>query len=241
MTSLVHVKNQIMFEARPNITKTSEISNPTYYVEALGGEYSQFAFDEIRAEKFKGVWRSEAFGAPANIPMDLEIGTGNGFFFAHRAASQPQRLLLGLELKFKPLIQSIRRALKSGATNARIARYHAGFLHNLFEPEEIEHVFIHHPDPWTKRSQCKKRLMNRRFLEKLYHLQKPDSFLELKTDSSEYFFWAIEEFKLSPYKFERYTENLHLSEWAEENFVTHFEKVYLEKGQPIYYLRVHKP
>jgi tRNA (guanine-N7-)-methyltransferase len=226
-----------MFPAQMHLVKTREIAKPTAYVAALGRQEIEGAFDEERAEKLKGQWRELAFQAPIKAPLDVEIGTGNGFFFAHRALSEPGRLLLGLEIKFKPLVQAIRRALGAGAKNARIARYHAGYIQNLFTPGEIENVFIHHPDPWTKKSKTKRRLMNRDFLTVLFAIQKSGSFLEFKTDSREYFFWAVEEFKHSPYRIERYSESLHQSEWRDENFVTHFERIYLEMGQPIYYLR----
>ncbi len=235
-----------MFHSRLNIVKTREIRRPTYYVEAINKEYRDFALDEERAETFRGEWREKVFAnAPMAIgvttikdmPLDLEIGTGHGLFFAHRAHQEPQRLLLGLEIKFKPLIQAIRRALKQGSTNARIARYDARVIGNLFAPGELDHVFIHHPDPWTKRSTHKHRLLQSEFLLRLSQLQRSGSFVDFKTDSGDYFFWAAEQFKNSPYKIERYSEDLHRSEWSDENFTTQFEKFYIDQGQPIYYLR----
>ncbi|MCB0350998.1 MAG: tRNA (guanosine(46)-N7)-methyltransferase TrmB [Bdellovibrionales bacterium] len=217
--------------------KTRAISNPTYYVDALNGEFADYAFNEERAEEFRGRWREAAFGATVQDALDVEIGTGNGYFFAHQSSTHTDRLLLGIEIKFKPLIQSIRRALKLNVKNARVARFNASFLENIFDEQEINNVFIHHPDPWNKNSKHKRRLMKSDFLKKLYTLQKPGSFLEFKTDSQDYFFWALEEFKNSSYKLERYSEDLHGSDWRDENFITHFEKIYMEKGQPIYYLR----
>jgi len=134
-----------MLEARLNLRKTKEIPNPTYYVEALTGKYANFAYTEDKAQEFKGFWRERAFSAAAAHPFDLEIGTGSGNFFAHRAKQHPERLLLGLEIKFKPLIQTIRRALAAGCQNARVARFHARHIDLLFENGELNHVFIHHP------------------------------------------------------------------------------------------------
>ena len=222
--------------ARLNIIKTSEIPNPTYYVEALNGEYANFALNEVRAENFRGQWRAGVFLAP-NKPLDLEIGTGNGFFFAHHAEQNPNRNLIGIEIKFKPLIQAIRRALRAGAVNARIVRYDAGLIENLFQPGEIDNVYIHHPDPWNKRRRQKRRLLNQHFLSKLHSLQTRGSFLDFKTDSQDYFHWVVGEIEKSQYKVVRRAEDLHSSPWQVENFVTHFERIYMEKGQPIYYLR----
>lgn len=223
--------------ARLKLTKTREITNPTYYVEAINQEFAGYAFDEERAEQQCGHWRRNAFAGSDATPMDLEIGTGVGLFFAHHARLHPERFLVGIEIKFKPLIQSIRRALKENSKNARIVRHHAGFIENLFAIGELNNVYVHHPDPWTKPKKHKHRLLNREFLAKLYERQRPGSFLDFKTDSRDYFFWAQEEFKNSKYKIERYTEDLHHSTWAFENYVTQFEQFYLSVGQPIYYLR----
>ncbi|MGK3947075.1 hypothetical protein ABK046_52985, partial [Streptomyces caeruleatus] len=74
-------------------------------------EFKDFAFNEERCVFNKGLWRSDVFKVSETHPMDVEIGTGAGHHFAYRAALNPERLLVGLELKYKPLIQTIRRAL----------------------------------------------------------------------------------------------------------------------------------
>ena len=112
---------------------TKNLPKPTYYAAALDGEYSEFSYNEERAVTYKGFWREKAFLSELDSPLDLEIGTGNGFYFAHHAQAYPERLLLGIELKYKPLIQSIRRALRQESKNARIARYNANFIWELFE------------------------------------------------------------------------------------------------------------
>ncbi len=220
---------------------SSEIKNPTYYVQALHGEYSQWAYAEQKAANMKGHWRESAFGDTAEIPIDLEIGTGNGFFFAHRAAQFRNRRLVGIEIKFKPLIQSIRRALANNCQNARVVRYHAARIDELFAQSEINDIFVHHPDPWEHPRKHKRRLLNHDYLNKLFNLQLTGSVLEFKTDSKDYFVWAKKEIEMTPYRLERYTEDLHGSEWASENFVTHFESIFIKKGLPIYYMRLMRP
>lgn len=226
-----------MAEARFNMRKTKDIDNPHYYVTALKSEYGEFSFDEDEGESLRGQWRSAAFKVDENAALDLEIGTGNGYFFAHRANLFPNRCLVGIELKFKPIVQTIRRAVRAGSKNARVVRYHARGINNLFAPKELNHIFIHHPDPWTKLKKHKHRLVNVDFLNHLSLLQRPGSFLELKTDSQDYFMWMKEAMKQTSYKLDRYTEDLHNSELSGENFTTQFERIFIQKGQPIYYLR----
>src|SRR3954465_7470554 len=128
--------------ARREINITRTLPKPNQYALALDGQYAYAAFNEERAPLNKGKWRSEVFKCSEETPMDLEIGTGNGFFFADRAFSNPQRKLLGIEVKYKPLIQTIRRALRLGCANAAIMRFHAFNIMDLFEENELNNVFV---------------------------------------------------------------------------------------------------
>lgn len=222
---------------KKNLGKTAELPHPNPYALMLMNEYTNKAFDEDRAEDFKGVWREKVLGVEDDFPIDVEIGTGNGYHFAHTAAKNLQRGLLGFEIKYKPLIQTIRRALKAGAeNNAFVIRYDASQITKVFALKEVNNVYIHHPDPWSKKRQWKHRLIQEGFLEDLHTLMRPKSFVEFKTDNEDYFDWALEIFENSKFKIDFKTRDLHTSERAEQNFITHFESIFLRKGQPIFYL-----
>jgi len=212
-------------------------TNP--YVALMYGEFKDWTFDE-KACEHKGLWRKNIFNVDAKIPVDLEIGTGNGTHFAQISNHYPQRCFLGLELKFKTLVQSIRRTLNDGATNARMLRFRAEGVKELFNNQEIDNVYIHFPDPWPKKRHHKNRLIQTRFLSDLYEVMRPDSFIEFKTDDHNYFRWAMQFFNKSPFLIQFYSEDLHSSAMAEQNFVTHFESLFLKKQQPIYYCRLIK-
>lgn len=226
---------------RRRINITTELPVQNAYTSALNGEYSHIAFDEVRAPLNKGLWRKDVFKADAAMPLDLEIGTGNGTFFAHQAASNPNRLLVGLELKYKPLIQTIRRAAKQGSRNAAVARFHAFNVEELFTIGEIDNVFIHFPDPWTSPKKPKNRVVCQRNLDILFDLQKPGSFINFKTDSLEYFLWAMDEIRASKYKIIFETQDLHNSEMSSQNFETAFEKIFLREGIKINFVRLQRP
>jgi tRNA (guanine-N7-)-methyltransferase len=222
-----------------NLTRTLPNPDLNPYVKLMSGEFAKWALTEEQAPLCKGRWREQVFELAQSIPLDLEIGTGNGYHFAQLAqANDSQRALLGLELKYKPLVQSIRRAVRKKAQNVRIARYDAGLVAHLFEAGEINNVYIHFPDPWEKKRQNKNRLIQDDFLTTLFDLQRPGSFLDFKTDSREYFDWALEKFAKSPYEISAQTFDLHHSQWKEQNFVTHFESLFLEQGLPIHYARL---
>lgn len=230
-----------MIEKRPQLSLTRTIPKPTYYIKAIDSEFAEYAFNEERAPQFKGQWRSDVFKVDETIPIDVEFGTGNGHHFAHHAGLHPNRCLVGFELKYKPLIQSIRRTLHGGAKNARIMRYHAHNVDLAFAKNEINNVYIHFPDPWERPKKFKNRIVCETFLRRLFELQRPGSFIEFKTDSREYFLWALQEIERSPYQLEFQTLDLHKSPRASENFITTFEKIFLKEGIPINACVLRKP
>lgn len=221
-----------------NITRTLPVQNA--YTLALDGEYSAIAFNEERTPLNKGKWRSEVLKVDDAVPLDVEIGTGAGTHFAYYASMNPERCLVGLELKYKPLIQSIRRAKNVGCKNVAIARYHAFNIDLMFDKNEVNNIFIHFPDPWTSPKKPKNRVVNRRILSWLYEMQRPGSVLEFKTDSRDYFLWALEEIKESPYEVVYQTLNLHAekNEYQARNFETTFEKIFIRQGIEINFIRL---
>ena len=221
--------------------KTKELPNPNPYAVMLMTIYKNKVFDEDKVAKYRGRWREEVFSKPEAYFVDLEIGTGNGYHFAHRASEHLDRGLLGIEVKYKPLIQTAKRALKAGAEeNAYMIRYDASKVFELFEVEEINNVFIHHPDPWPKKKQWKNRLIQDGFLKDLHRLMRQGSFVEFKTDDELYYDWSLKLFNDSEFEVQVHIRDLHQSKLAEENFITHFESIFLKKGQPIFYLKALK-
>lgn len=226
---------------RPNLNITKELKHKNVYTESLLTTYAQYALDEQSVEKHQGQWRSYFGINDPEVPMDIEIGLGNGLHFAHYAISHPQRLLIGLELKYKPLIQSIRRALNAGATNARALRYHAFNMDMAFANNEINDVFVFFPDPWTSPRRPDNRILNSRMVKVLYQLQRPGSHLYFKTDSEEAFDDCSQNLKNSSYQLQFETRDLHNSVRAPDNFITQFENLFLRKNLPIYYIHLTKP
>lgn len=217
------------------LAKTRTIPLPNEYVLALHGECAQWSLDEEKAPEMRGLWRDQVFSVAAEKPLDLEIGTGNGLHFAHHALTNPDRCVLGIELKYKPLIQSIRRAVREGAGNARVARYNAYLIDQLFLAGELNDVFIFFPDPWEKLRQQKHRLIQDEFLKSLHAIQRPGARLIFKTDSADYFDWALKKFATSPYRVLHHTHDLHQSEFAAQNFITQFERIFMRQGLKIGY------
>lgn len=229
-------------DRRPKINLTRTLPKPNAYTLALDNEFKQFAFNEERAPLNKGKWRSEVFHASESQPMDVEIGTGTGMHLADHATKHPERFIVGLELKYKPLIQTIRRAQKNGLRNSAVCRYHAFNLDLVFEKNEINNMYIHFPDPWVTPRKPKNRVVNRNILNWIYEMQRPGSFLEFKTDSREYFLWSLDEIKETKYRIEFQTLDLYKTDsiYKQNNFQTTFEKIFVKQGIEINYIKLIK-
>jgi tRNA (guanine-N7-)-methyltransferase len=214
---------------------TKNIPFPNLYVKMLP-EYKNWIYLEEEAVGLKGKWAS-VFEDPKK-PLDLEIGCGNGFFFAQQVENRLDRNLLGIELKYKPLVQSVRRVKNKNLLNGRGIRFHAGYIDGIFVPQEINHIYIFFPDPWPKKRHRKNRLLNAQFFKMLSDIQKSNEFIDFKTDSEDYFDQVYSQISETPYKIVRHSRDLHKSEWAQENFMTSFEKIFTDKGQPTFYMRL---
>ncbi|MEN0061573.1 MAG: tRNA (guanosine(46)-N7)-methyltransferase TrmB [Myxococcota bacterium] len=144
--------------------------------------HRDFGPELLTADAAFGVDRDWAtlFGRAA--PLHVEIGSGNGFFLSELAIRNPDINVLGIEIRYKRTVLCGRKLREAGVSNARIARYHAAFLDDLFEPGAIDVLWVHHPDPWPKEKHEKNRLISRWFLEDVARLVMPGGFFRLKSD-----------------------------------------------------------
>ena len=220
--------------AQKHLNKSKNIKNPNQYIQALYKEYKNWAFDEGSAPLLKGKWRKH-FSKNEKSPLHLEIGPGNGKHFANLCLQEDGACCLAIELKYKPLIQTIRRVRKNNCSNGKALRFNASLVESLFEREELNNVYIHFPDPWLKKRKTKKhQLIKEEFCKKIYNLQRPNSFLEFKTDSEEYFHQSVDLFKKAGYKMKEYSLDFHKNKEKNlMNSLSQFELLFFQKKIPI--------
>jgi len=132
------------------------------------------------AKEYRGRW-GEVYDR-SDAPLHLEVGPGNGFFLAGMARKHPEQNWLGLEIRFKRVVLCAKKIKVSGVSNARIARYDAWFLDDLFESAEIAALYVNFPDPWMRERDEKKRLMGPAFAAWAARSLVPGGLLRLKSD-----------------------------------------------------------
>ena len=86
------------------------------------------------------------------FPCTLRSGLENGFYLAGMAERHPDRNWLGIEIRFKRVVLVARKIIAAQANNARIARYDAQQLDDLFEAGELAGLHINHPIPGNAKS-----------------------------------------------------------------------------------------
>lgn len=131
------------------------------------------------APAWRGRW-ADAFGRAA--PLHVEVGSGNGFYLSGMAAAHPEADWIGVEIRFKRVVLAARKLRALELRNARVVRYDAMQLDELFEPGSLAGVHVNHPDPWARQTQAKHRLIDRPFAELCARLLAPGAPLRLKTD-----------------------------------------------------------
>jgi len=128
---------------------------------------------------------------PADSPIVMEIGFGNGDFLVHLAQQHPDWTLLGVEIYLPGVAKAVGRLEDAGVIErARITQLPAQFvLENQVQPEQLDGVFINHPDPWPKPRHHKRRIVQKDFAQLLVSRIKIGGFVKLATDKPDLAAW----------------------------------------------------
>ena len=201
-------------------------------------QYGPPVLTSEQAHAGRGRW-AEVFGREA--PLHVEIGAGNGFFLAGMAAAHPDRDWVGLEIRFKRVIQTARKLDRAGVTNARIARYDVRHLVDLFEPASVTAFYLNHPDPWPRERQAKNRLLQDWWLDEILALLTPGGELRLKTDHLINVEALMELLPGRPVTLLGRSDDVagDGAPW-EGDVTTNYQSKFDKKGEPVYAVRVRR-
>lgn len=120
-------------------------------------------------------------------PLVLEIGCGVGDFAVQMSARNPGWNYLALDFYNKGCIKTCKRAERHGLQNIRVIRDEArSFIQRCLHHTSIKSVFINCPDPWPKRRQRKRRLVNSDFVDFIKPYLQPDADFFFATDFDDY-------------------------------------------------------
>jgi tRNA (guanine-N7-)-methyltransferase len=125
------------------------------------------------------------FGREA--PRVLEIGFGMGETTAAIAAAHPQIDYLGLEVHTPGVGSLLKQIAENGLTNVRIIQHDAvEVVRDMIAPATLSGIHVFFPDPWPKKRQQKRRLIQPPFVAMLAQRLAPGGYLHCATDWEEY-------------------------------------------------------
>ena len=114
--------------------------------------------------------------------VELEIGCADAQFLFERAARDPSRLYVGIEIR-EDLTRIVNR--KARAANVPV---HCVFcqaqLHvkEVFPAGSVERVYVNFPDPWFKRRHHERRMVDPALADQIAHALRPGGELFVQSD-----------------------------------------------------------
>ncbi len=121
---------------------------------------------------------------------EVEIGCGNGHFLTSYAASRPDTLLIGIDIKAKRCRRAREKAEKRGLRNVQILHVAAeAFLHDL-PPCSVDAFHIYFPDPWPKSRHRKRRFFTMETLRSMHGRLRGGGRVYFGTDFFDYYLQA---------------------------------------------------
>jgi tRNA (guanine-N7-)-methyltransferase len=119
--------------------------------------------------------------------LHVEIGFGRPHYLCEFAAANPEKGLLGFEIKRRWCRAAAGRFQREGITNARIIEGDArAYLEQWKEDGCVSGFHILFPDPWWKKRHHKRRLFSEDFLALVTRLLVPGGGIVFRTDVAPY-------------------------------------------------------
>ncbi len=116
----------------------------------------------------------------------LEIGFGGGEHLVWQMSRHPDVGFIGCEPFADGVVKALAAAEEHDLDNLRLHADDARPLLRWLPPGSLGRVFILFPDPWPKRRQRKRRLVNGALVDLLARAMKPRAELRLATDIGDY-------------------------------------------------------
>ncbi|MHB1579134.1 MAG: tRNA (guanosine(46)-N7)-methyltransferase TrmB [Acidithiobacillus ferrooxidans] len=119
-------------------------------------------------------------------PLMLEIGFGNGEHLAAIAAQRPTWGCIGIEVHTPGVGSLLLQLVEAGTDNVRIVHDDTVTWLKTLPDAILRCIIIQFPDPWPKKRQQKRRLIQPDFAAVLCRLLQPGGELQLATDWADY-------------------------------------------------------
>ncbi len=166
---------------------------------------------------------------PEGMPLEIEIGCGNGRFLTANAAKRQDTYFIGIERMMERLRRCSRKGQQSALQNLHFIRVEAGrFVKELLPDHCVNAMHLFFPDPWPKRRHHKHRFFQREMCDTLVRIFRPGGVMHISTDHQEYFN-EMYKYLSEDARFEEIPPYI-----RPEDEQTDFERLFLSQEAPIY-------
>lgn len=187
--------------------------------------------------QLKGKWNTTYFNN--NNPLVLELACGKGEYTLGLAKQFPKKNYIGFDLKGDRIARGSKAALEANLKNVAFLRAGIQFSDEFFDVEELDEIWLIHPDPQVRDRDEPKRLTNPIFLEKYLNYLKIGGLFCLKTDSDFLYQYTLEIIsENSRFEIVNFTDDLYSSSMMEMHYgiKTHYEEIFVSKGYTIKFI-----
>lgn len=199
-------------------------------------EVTAFSNCYERAAELKGKWATHVF--KNNNPITLELACGKGEYTLGLAKRFPDRNFIGVDIKGNRIWKGAKYALENNMHNVAFHRIMIGNIEDYFALGEIDEFWITFPDP--QHAKKRKRLTNPMFLQRYRNISNPHPIMNLKSDSTRFYEYTLE--VIAEQNLEVFENSDDIYQWDAipeylANIQTFYEKIWLEDGKKIKYLK----
>jgi len=162
--------------------------------------------------------------APATNRVEIEIGPGDGGFLLAAAASRPETLFVGIEVR-RAWAEKL-RIRAACFDNVEVVHGDARWIVEfLLANNSIDRYHLYFPDPWWKKRHYKRRLFSAGFCQGVMRTLRPSGEVLLVTDVELVFNLAVEGLQ---------TAGLELRSWSRDPHdpaQSSYERKYRRQGR----------
>lgn len=188
-------------------------------------------------DQIAGNWKSSFFNN--TNALTLELACGKGEYTIGLADRFPKKNFVGIDLKGDRIWVGSQLAKEKNLQNVGFVRSRVELLPEIFNPSEVDEIWLTFPDPRPKDRDEKHRLTNIFFMNLYRTILKPDGWFRFKTDNTQLFDYTLEVLNEIPVRSLTITHDLYQSELLEDHhgLMTKYEKIWTAKGETIKYLK----
>ncbi len=173
----------------------------------------------------------------------LELCSGSGTHLLALAQQNPETLIIGVELRFKRIVRTAEKAKEQSLDNLLLLQFNAEYINDIIPANSLQRIYINFPDPWDSKLRWHDRfLLSEKYLKTLHSLLKTGGRFAFKTDHQMRFNQVHSIIENMPdfFRLTEVTNDLHSSDYKNQNIFTEFERLFSQQKKPVFYLMAQK-